>query len=84
MILHLVLKLTDLVFQVIHTEFVQHYHIMITVLSQQTLEADTAQVVLAEGLDIFRLVDTALSVTILADLVVLRLRHFHLIQIIIN
>jgi hypothetical protein len=34
------MELPDLVFQVVHLELVKHYYIVVSVLSQEALEAD--------------------------------------------
>lgn len=71
LVFHLILELTDLVLEVIHTEFVQHDHVMVPVLTQQTLEADAAQVVFAESFDLLCGVDLALALQELTNLIVL-------------
>ena len=60
LIFDLVLKLTNFTAQVLHTELLKHDDLVITVLAQQALEADGAQVVLAEGFNVLSLVDLAL------------------------
>ena len=81
LVLHLVLELTHLVLQVIHVQLVQHHHVVVAVLAQQTLEANRTQVVLTEGFDLLRGVDLALALTNLTNLV---MRHFPPFQIYYN
>ena len=70
LILDLVLEQADLVLQVLNAELIEHDHIMISVVTQQALEANGAQIILTKGLDFLRLMDLASTVLKLADLVV--------------
>lgn len=62
LIIGLLLKLTNLDFQIFHAEFVQHDDVMVPVVGEQTLKANAAQTVLAKGFDVFQSVDFALAV----------------------
>ena len=52
LVLHLLLEEAHLVLEVLHAQLLQHHHVVVAVLPQQTLEADGAQVALAEGLNL--------------------------------
>ena len=52
LVLYLVLELTDFVLEVVHTQLVEHDHVVVSVLSQETLKANAAEVVLAKSFDI--------------------------------
>jgi hypothetical protein len=69
------MELACFVFEVIYLEIVKHHHIMRSVVSEKALEANGAQTVFAEGLDVFFPMDLALcQVRIsVADYLVLRL-----------
>ena len=55
-----VLELGNLALEVLHGKLVEHDDLMVTMLTQEALEADRTEVVLAEGLDVFSLMDLAL------------------------
>ena len=71
LVLHLVLELTDFILEIVDTQLVQHDHIVVSMFSQEALEADAAQVILAKSLNILRLVYLALGLLNLANLVLL-------------
>ena len=48
--------------QIFDSKLVQHDNIVVSVLSKQAFEANRAQVILAEGLDVLSLMDLALGV----------------------
>jgi hypothetical protein len=73
LIFDLVLELCHLVLQVVYTQLIQHHDIMVSVFTKETLEADAAEVVLAECLDFFSRMDFAFALVNLAYLVTLHL-----------
>ena len=54
LVLNLILELAYLPLQILHGKFFQHHDVVVPVLSQQALEADRAEIVLAEGFYVFR------------------------------
>ena len=60
LVFDLVLELGHFARQIAHVQFVKHNHIMLSVLTQQTLKANRTEIVLAESLYIFGCVDFAL------------------------
>ena len=57
-----VLELGDLTLEVLHGELVQHDDLVVAMLTQEAFEADRTEVILAESLDVFCLMDLALGV----------------------
>lgn len=57
--INLVVELTNLILEVVHFQLIEHDNIVVAVLAQEALEADRAKAVLAEGLDVFIVVDLA-------------------------
>jgi hypothetical protein len=53
------MELPNLIFEIIHLKLVKHYYVMVSVLSQEALEANRAQVIFAESFDVFVTMDFA-------------------------
>jgi hypothetical protein len=70
------LELADLVLEIVDAQLVKHDHVVVAVLAQQALEADAAQVILAEGFDVLCVVDLALGLVDLANLSLMVGLHF--------
>ena len=60
LVFDLVLELSDLFSQIIDSEFVQHDNIVVSVLTKETFEANGAEIILAESLDVLSRMDLAL------------------------
>ncbi len=59
LVVGLVLELSHLSAEIPDVKLVEHYHLVVAVLAEQTLEADAAEVVLAEGFDVLSAVNFA-------------------------
>jgi hypothetical protein len=70
LILNLVLKETHLILEIIYAQIFEHDHIVISVLSEQALEAYGAQIILTKGLNVFCRVYLALAFLELTNLIV--------------
>jgi len=75
LVFRLILEKWDFVFEVVNAKLVKHYYVVVAMVSKQTLKTDRAQVVFAEGFDVFHDVDLALGVDSLANLEVV-MWHF--------
>ena len=60
LVFDLVLELSDLFSQIIDSEFIQHDNIVVSVLTKETFEANGAEIILAESLDVLSRMDLAL------------------------
>lgn len=74
LIFYLVLKQAHLVLQIFDAKLIEHDNIVVSMLPEQALEADGAQIVLAKGLDFLCRVDLTPAILKLSNLVV---THFH-------
>ena len=70
LVLNLVLEKTHLVFQIVDAKFIEHAHLVIAVVTEEALEANGAQTVLAESLDFFCWMYLAATLLELPDLVI--------------
>ena len=57
-----VLELGDLALEVLNRELIKHDYLMVTMLTQKAFEADRTEIILAESLDVFSLMDLALVI----------------------